>query len=111
MKKRSVTAALCFGLIAMPLAAQSIFDRERPRDPEPIIGELKEVGFNFCPKGWMHADGRLLEISRHTALFSLLGTQYGGDGRTTFALPDTRGRNLRHCIAVEGRFPMRARPG
>ena len=50
------------------------------------------MGFNFCPRGMMEADGRLLPIAENTALFSLLGTMYGGDGRTTFALPDLRGR-------------------
>jgi len=50
------------------------------------------VGFNFCPKGWAMASGQLMSISQNTALFALLGTQYGGDGRVTFALPDLRGR-------------------
>ncbi len=59
---------------------------------DPFIGEMVMVGFNFCPRGWAEANGQLLAISSHTALFSLLGTIYGGDGRTTFALPDMRGR-------------------
>ncbi len=50
------------------------------------------VGYTFCPRGWMDADGRLLPISQNTALFSLYGTTFGGDGRTTFGLPDLRGR-------------------
>ncbi|MGB1216681.1 MAG: phage tail protein, partial [Saprospiraceae bacterium] len=50
------------------------------------------VGFNFAPRDWANCDGQLLAISSNTALFSLLGTMYGGDGRTTFALPDLRGR-------------------
>ena len=50
------------------------------------------AGFNFCPRGFLAADGQLLPISSNAALFSLLGTQFGGDGRTTFALPDLRGR-------------------
>lgn len=102
--------ALVTGALTMSTAtlAQSVFDRAKPRDPEPMIGEIREFPYNFCPRGWAHADGRLMEISKNTALFSLLGTQYGGDGRTTFALPDTRGRNIRHCIAIEGRFPMRS---
>ena len=50
------------------------------------------VGFNFCPRGWALAEGQLLSISSNSALFSLFGTIYGGDGRTTFALPDLRGR-------------------
>lgn len=51
------------------------------------------VGFNFCPRGWSTAEGQLLAISSNTALFSLLGTTFGGDGRTTFGLPDLRGRS------------------
>lgn len=60
---------------------------------DPFIGEIKAVGFNFCPRGWAPADGRLLPISENTALFALLGTMYGGDGRTKFALPDLTGRS------------------
>ena len=59
---------------------------------EPFIGEIRTVGFNFAPRGWAFCDGQLLSISSNQALFSLLGTTYGGDGRTTFALPDLRGR-------------------
>jgi len=59
---------------------------------EPFIGQLAYVGFNFAPQNWASCDGQLLSISSNTALFSLLGTLYGGDGRTTFALPDMRGR-------------------
>ena len=59
---------------------------------EPLLGEIKWVPYNFTPKGWAECDGQLLPISQNTALFSLLGTTYGGDGRTTFALPDLRGR-------------------
>jgi len=63
---------------------------------EPFIGEIKMVGFNFAPRGWALCDGQLLPISQNTALFSLLGTTYGGDGRTTFGLPDLRGRVPTH---------------
>ncbi len=63
---------------------------------EPFIGEIKMVGFNFAPRGWSLCDGQLLPISTNSALFSLLGTTYGGDGRTTFALPDLRGRVPTH---------------
>jgi microcystin-dependent protein len=59
---------------------------------EPFLGEVIMVGFTFCPRGWAECNGQLLSISQNTALFSLLGTTYGGDGRTTFALPDLRGR-------------------
>lgn len=60
---------------------------------EPFLGTVCSFGFNFCPRGYMPTDGSLLPIAQNTALFSLLGTTYGGDGRTTFALPDLRGRS------------------
>ncbi|MCH9697119.1 MAG: tail fiber protein [Gammaproteobacteria bacterium] len=60
---------------------------------EPYIGQLMTVGFNFPPRGWALCDGQQLAISSNTALFSLLGTTFGGDGRTTFDLPDLRGRS------------------
>lgn len=59
---------------------------------EPFIGEIVIFGGNFAPRGWAFCDGQLLAISQNTALFSILGTTYGGDGRTTFALPDLRSR-------------------
>jgi microcystin-dependent protein len=68
---------------------------------EPFLGEVKLVGWNFAARGWAFCDGQLLPISQNTALFSLLGTMYGGDGRTTFALPDLRGRAAIH----KGRGP------
>lgn len=59
---------------------------------EPYIGEIRMFGGNFAPRGWAFCDGQLLSIAQNSALFSILGTIYGGDGRTTFALPDLRGR-------------------
>jgi len=59
---------------------------------EPFIGQIMLFAGNFAPRGWALCDGTLLSISEHSALFSILGTTYGGDGRTTFALPDLRGR-------------------
>ncbi len=59
---------------------------------EPFIGMIQLFGFDWAPNGWARCDGQLLSISANTALFSLLGTTYGGDGRTTFGLPDLRGR-------------------
>ncbi|MCB2067108.1 MAG: phage tail protein [Erythrobacter sp.] len=59
---------------------------------EPYIGEIQITGTTFCPRGYFSAEGQLLQIAQYSALFSLLGTTYGGDGRTTFALPDLRGR-------------------
>jgi microcystin-dependent protein len=59
---------------------------------QPFIGQITVFPFNFAPVGWALCEGQLMPISQNTALFSLLGTFYGGDGRTTFALPDLRGR-------------------
>ncbi|MEC8082922.1 MAG: tail fiber protein [Pseudomonadota bacterium] len=59
---------------------------------EPFIGEIRMTAINFAPKGWAFCDGQLLAISQNQSLFYLLGTQFGGDGRTNFALPDFRGR-------------------
>ncbi|MFK7748296.1 MAG: phage tail protein [Kordia sp.] len=59
---------------------------------DPFIGEIVMFGGNFAPRGWAFCQGQLLAISSNSALFSILGTTYGGDGRTTFALPDLRGR-------------------
>ncbi|MBO2010987.1 phage tail protein [Hymenobacter negativus] len=59
---------------------------------DPFLGEIRLMAINFPPRGWAFCQGQLIPISQNTALFSLLGTQYGGDGRTSFALPDLRGR-------------------
>lgn len=59
---------------------------------DPFIAEIVLFGGNFAPRSWAYCDGQLLAISSHSALFSLLGTTYGGDGRTSFGLPDLRGR-------------------
>src|SRR6202035_2088232 len=58
---------------------------------DPFVAEIRIFPFNFAPKGWAFCDGQLMPISQNTALFSLLGTTYGGDGRATFALPNLQG--------------------
>jgi microcystin-dependent protein len=60
---------------------------------DPFVAEIRIVGFNFAPLGWATCDGQLLPISQNTALFSLLGTMYGGNGQTTFGLPNLQGRS------------------
>lgn len=62
---------------------------------EPFLGQITMFAGNFAPRSWAYCSGQLLPISQNTALFSILGTTYGGDGRTTFALPDLRGRSPR----------------
>ncbi len=59
---------------------------------DPFIGEIRLFGFNFAPTGWAQCNGQLLSIAQNTALFSILGTTYGGDGRTTFGLPNLQGQ-------------------
>jgi microcystin-dependent protein len=68
---------------------------------QPFIGEIKIVPYNFAPRGWAFCAGQILSIAQNTALFALLGTTYGGNGQTTFALPDLRGRRAYH----EGQGP------
>lgn len=72
---------------------------------DPFIGQIKMFGGNFAPRGFAKCDGQLLAISQNEALFSLLGTIYGGDGRTTFALPDLRGRLPIHTGSGPGLTP------
>lgn len=69
---------------------------------EPFIAEIRIVGFNFPPRGWAQCDGQILPINQNQSLYSLLGTTYGGDGRTTFALPDLRGRVPIHVGSSNG---------
>lgn len=63
---------------------------------DPFVAEIRIFPFNFAPKGWAWCDGQLLPLSQNTALFSLLGTTYGGDGKSTFALPNLQGRAPMH---------------
>ena len=63
---------------------------------EPFLSEIRIMSFNFAPKGWAMCNGQFLPINQNQALFSLLGTTFGGDGRTNFALPDLRGRTPIH---------------
>lgn len=72
---------------------------------EPLLGMIVMFAGNFAPRGWAFCDGQLLPIAQYTALFSILGTTYGGDGRTTFALPDLRGRVPMHAGNGPGLTP------
>ena len=69
---------------------------------EPYLGEVKMVSFNFAPRGWALCAGQTLPINQNQALFSLLGTTFGGDGRTSFKLPDLRGRTPVHTGDYQG---------
>src|SRR6266581_1131944 len=69
---------------------------------DPFLAEIRMFPFNFAPKGWAWYDGQLLPLSQNTALFSLLGTTYGGDGKSNFALPDLTGSPPMHPGQVPG---------
>ena len=79
---------------------------------EPMVSQIAVFGSNFCPRGWMETKGQLLKINENQALYSLLGTTYGGDGRTNFALPNLPSNQTGSgapviCIATAGIFPSR----
>lgn len=84
-----------FQVVNFIIAMQGVYPSRNAADP--FIAEIIMFGGNFAPRGWALCDGQLLSISQNTALFSLLGTTYGGDGRTTFGLPDLRGRVPMHA--------------
>lgn len=69
---------------------------------EPFLAEIRIFGFNFPPRGWAQCDGQILPINQNQSLYSLLGTTYGGDGRTSFALPGLRGRTPIHVGSSNG---------
>ena len=71
---------------------------------EPFLAEIKIFSFTFAPRGWAACNGQFLPINQNQALFSLLGTTYGGNGQTTFALPDLRGRAPMHKSTSSGGF-------
>ncbi len=100
MKRFALTclsAAMLSGGFSAPASA----------DVDPFMGTIQAFGANFCPRGWAPANGQLLAISSHSALFSLLGTMYGGDGRNNFALPDLRGRMNMHAGHGPGLTPQK----
>ncbi|MDQ4124123.1 MAG: tail fiber protein [Actinomycetota bacterium] len=78
---------------------------------DPFVAEIRIFPFNFAPKGWAFCNGQLLPISQNTALFSLLGTTYGGDGKSTFALPDLQGSAAMHPDADGSQFPLGGQGG
>jgi microcystin-dependent protein len=103
----ALAVAMLSGMLCLnPLPA-------RAQATDPFIGEIEAFGFNFCPRGWAPLNGQLVPISQNQALFALLGTTYGGNGTTTFALPTARpvftvtGAPFTLCIAMFGVFPSR----
>lgn len=96
--------ALALAAIALVVAPALMASQVEASDP--FIGQIQQFGFNFPPRGWAFCDGQLLSIASNTALFSLLGTTFGGDGRTTFGLPDLRGRIAKHVGTGPGLSPV-----
>jgi len=102
MKIRPTLAAWIIALLAQMLPAHA---------QQPYVGEIVVTGANFCPAGWMPMNGQLLPISENEVLFQLIGTTYGGDGQSTFALPAAKplvsamGAALSQCISLFGIFP------
>ena len=98
-----IAAAAVIALLIGPASAAS----------EPFIGEIDTFAYDFCPRSYAPMNGQLLPITQNTALFSLLGTRFGGNGQTTFALPAVKpvftmtGEPLVQCIALEGIYPSR----
>jgi microcystin-dependent protein len=101
-------------LLAIMLSAIVIFTpmKKSFAGPEPYLGEITIFGGSYAPRGFAFCEGQLLPITQYTALFSILGTRYGGDGRTTFALPNFKNaekalNGARYIIALEGMYPSR----
>jgi microcystin-dependent protein len=102
-------------ILALALAAAiAAPDRARAQASEPFIGEVITVTFNFCPAGWLPLNGQLLSITQNEVLFNLLGTTYGGDGVSTFALPTAKPiftadnhTTMLQCISQFGVFPSK----
>jgi microcystin-dependent protein len=99
MASKLVQFVVLAGVLSVPAVARADI---------PFIGELRQIAFGFCPAGWAPAEGQLLGIGQNTALFSLIGTTYGGDGQSTFALPDLRARMAVH---KSDQVPQGARSG
>lgn len=89
-------------LLVVSICALLTADAPLANAEEPLLGEVKMFAGNFAPRGYAFCNGQLLPITSNTALFSLLGTTYGGDGRTTFGLPDLRGRVPVHAGSSTG---------
>ena len=102
-KLLSGLSAIALFIAAAPAVASS----------DPFMGEIATFSYSFCPRGWAALNGQLLPIAQNTALFSLLGTTYGGNGSTTFALPLAKpiytltGAQIIQCIALQGVYPSR----
>jgi Phage Tail Collar Domain len=101
------------GLVAAVLGCAMCLNPHTARAQDAYLGEIRTFAFTFCPRGWAPLNGQLQAIAQNTALFSLLGTNYGGNGTTNFAYPTAKpiftatGFPFTLCMAVEGIFPPR----
>ncbi len=106
--------------VTVPVARSPATPEAAGAQADHFIGEIRLVPYTFAPRGWAFCQGQLLPVSSYQALFSLVGTQYGGDGRRSFALPDLRrveqalrelsgtAQTYRHVIALTGLYPSRS---
>lgn len=111
-KRARIAAVVGAVLVVLGLAASAGDARgsgSGAMGADPMMGEIALVALDFAPRGYMEANGALLPISQNTALFNLYGATYGGDGRTSFALPkiDPPLPGLKYVVAVRGVFPQR----
>ena len=97
LQMKNLLAASCVLLTVLCVPSSA-----RAQATEPFLGQLAWVPYNFAPRGWAFCDGQILSIAQNTALFALIGTTYGGNGQTTFALPDMRGRVPLHVGGSTG---------
>ena len=109
-KTRARIAAVVGAVVVLGLGASAVSAKTGgAMGADPMMGEIALVAFDFAPRGYMEANGAMLPISQNTALFSLYGTVYGGDGKATFALPklDPPLPGLKYVVVVQGIYPPR----
>ncbi|MCM3698760.1 phage tail protein [Paenibacillus macerans] len=112
MMKSFYKKVLILGALGVMLTAgTAVNPGQAEASTDPYLGEIQLFPYSFTPEGWMKAEGQELSISQNTALYSLLGTKFGGNGQTTFALPDLRGASpmpgISYYISINGPFPPR----
>ncbi|GAB3572406.1 phage tail protein [Hymenobacter daeguensis] len=103
--------ALVAGLFLSRAAKAKVASPQQVLGGTPYLGEIQLFAFGFAPRGWALCEGQILPIAQNAALFSLLGTTYGGNGQTTFALPDMRGRTPRGVDSSSGNYQLGQRGG
>ncbi len=102
MLKQFVAGAAVAAALAVPAA-------EAQTSLAAYVGEIRLLPYEKCPRDWIEPEGQVMAISRHSALFRLMGTRFGGDGQISFNLPDLRDavpeRGLRYCLSLQGTYP------